>query len=765
VDVGYSDAVFGAVKVLPETISWDCMSLIGTPGAQQQGFCLDPTGTYLMQQDVPAWIDADETQWSTGGSAANWTHGTDEATGKKFLRQATGGNSVFSATHNFVRTADEGFVIHCKRLAVATIAGVTPLSAQFFVDFSIGRTAGTYGLQLAIEAGKPIRLRGTADNTTYTDLATADELGESETYLNRTNRTLNVGVYSYCDPSWAAGLPGSLALSGPPPGTVVIVINNGDAILTYQTDTLKSGSLKISGQGGQWSCRYAKKRYVASGAITFPPQGRARPLTTVPAARLSGYVPYADSLNIAILPYSATGLNQPVNQAYATATLDATGDVDDTGYARHTVMLSTVLADFPSVQLPPQQFPVFQSYYPIYAEFRQWFDQATMTVRSRALCLFNDNQNVLTPGGGVLPAARAARLWMGYNNLGPGGFAPQITGWTGLDTDGYDWKWQGKQKYFGLVIHDRLRKGDADQTACGYQLPYDGQCHYYAVRQLLYRLGITDDWLNFPRVQRDGATPYYYLPRGTNAEPILQPTPDTPINAFIERIRSLSAAYDPATGQVLPMVLGCDALGNVQYFGLPVGVVNALLNPNGLTLSQLGIAPQNVYSVRPQFNGDGTPALNELLGQHVKAGLLNIRTPVVLEGLDPFRGQAVFGVAYNEALGGGPYANPDAFGYIGTDVPLYISSRLISSQQVAYICAQLAAVQTSFPAVSDELRVHLQPNLFCLDPIAVAEYGTLGNASPVGFYPTMVDKIYDATQPPLVQESTQIAARLLGQAN
>ena len=274
-------------------------------------------------------------------------------------------------------------------------------------------------------------------------------------------------------------------------------------------------------------------------------------------------------------------------------------------------------------------------------------------------------------------------------------------------------------------------------------------------------MGITDDWMDFPVVARGDVTPYYYLPGGTNAAPALQFEPGTTLAECAEHIRSMSAELDNSGTVALPMALVQDAFGNVGYFPIPVGVINAWQNP-GLPVT----LPQTIiYQAQPLIDTDGEGELNEILdsGLRTWADLSIIRSPVVYEGIDLTSGDAVIGFAYNEQVGGGPYSEPDTPGFIGDDVPFYVISRLVSSAGYAAYLASAAANQLALPAIGCDLRLHAQPGLMPLTVIGVRDYATLGTYAAVPFYVNAVEgeNRPDAADAP---GGKPVCARLLGQA-
>ena len=769
---------FGYVQSLPECISWDLRSYLayGKNGGQFSGFTLDPNGQYAVQTDQVVPFDADASHW-TGLTGATYSYGTEASgpfAGKKFLYGVAASGTAFAGTSAYSRYEEEGLTCLLYRSAVAS--GVT---SDFYLLFQPGYSGGGPQYRLAFVPGAPIRLQLLGnDGVTWADAATANETGECTSYLESVGGYVRVDVLPMTDPTWAAGLPQSAGLSGPPPNLLVVSLNGSDAILTVPTATFPGGTpgtgagggfLGFSGHSGQFSLRLGLKRFTPTASAAVPEQVRARDFQTTPVGRVQGYIPYGATLTPTI---TQTGSNK----AAASLSLDASAYVDATGLSLRTVFLSTLDADFPALQVAPSPAPAWDNYAPVQTEVSLAWDQKSGTLRSSATTTLTSNNDEFAPGSnssiGAQIGVRAGQIQLGYPDYEPNGdypgsayfqcgVQPVLTGPTGID--GFSWAWVTKQKYFRLQVSDRLRRGDPDQICCGYCLPDDGQNHFYALRIKLQKIGITDDWLNFPLRERDDNQPTeYFLPRGTTKDPVLLPHPSTPVNAHLDTIRRLSGVYDSASGQILPMALGVGPAGEVDYFGLPVGVVNLIQSPASVLAS---LTPAITFGGSPQTWPDGSPVLNEILdsGLETAASLANIRTDIVLEGLDPSSGGAVVGIAKDGQLAG-PDADPMAPGYVNVPVPFYDIDRLYASAEVAEVAAQLAAIQLQFPAIQVRLKTFLHPWLLPLTIFAVDDYGTTGSLSPVLFYVTEIRHVHDGLSDP--QKPTgfsYIVGRLLGQ--
>ncbi len=760
---------FGSVDYEGEHVTWDLLALSGQPGAAFSGLCQDPTGAFLMlyPRNVPQ--DAGTAQWTPAVNPTAYSQSTAPATagGRLFLRCApTAAAPAFDTTLKYVRPDDEGFF--CEMYRAETSSGT------FYLYFSSGRATGTPGLRLALDGG-PVRLQlSTDDDASWTDVATAYSFGDSEGYLRSANRYLTVDVLSQCDPDW---LPSADSPFGPP-GQIVVTLNGGADVLTYSADSLPSGAVRITGTQGQWSVlRYARKLFTPTANVGLPSQVRAAPFQSDPEPFLSGYLPYAEMWEVDVSVInggSGGGGNQMCvlagSQAAAVllidtpdegiVTLNAAGQPSATGtaYALRSCYLSAVEASWPSIQTPPNPNAAFVAYAPIYAQCETHFDQGTRTVRRRAVVILQALDNRYAPGQ-VIPAARAAVLLMGDDS--DPALTPVITGWTGLAAlDGQEWQWVDWQKHFALIIEDRDRKGDEDQTCCLHMEPFDFQAHYLPVRKCYHKIGVTDEWMTgWPYVGRSGQLLEggtfggYYLGGGTAQEPLWQPAPDESVNGFLLKVTEGAGEVDPVSGQIQPMVRGTSPDGHIVYAPLPAGIASAFLTP-GQTLSQLGLSSLRDYALRDFLRGRLSST----------ATLSHIRTPIVFEGLDP-SGKAIVGVAANEALGGGPNADPNAFGSVGTNVPYVNISRRFSSPEVMGRAVAVAAVSMGYPSIgASGTLAGLDPVLDVLSVITISDPYTMGTNGAVPFWTNSVSHVVDQRDARHHTGETSFSARLIGQA-
>ena len=767
-DVSSTRSAYGLVTYCGDTLSWHLADLLGREDTSFVGFAADPSGAYLIQQPINFPIAADPTQWALqtgtpgtpGNNLALWGQGTDETSGTTFLRQLNGSNALtYSATHKTIRQDDEGVQIRLFRAAPAKpTSGAAPTGANYaiYVEFSAGRAAGDYGLRLAIERGNPIRLEGSFDGSTWTTLDIASDQGDSEDYLSANGRNLTIDVVPLTARQYYDNLPEAASYSDPPPDIISVVLNNGDATLSFRTDQayLAAGQVSIYGTGGQWTARISQRRYAPSGRFVMNEIVRYRPFQTQPRCYFTGYSPFDD---VGVLTPTLTD----VNKAYVSGAITAApSDIDATGGALHTVILANVQIDFPRAYTGPQAVPTVTSYNPVaYTELHS-FDQTTFCTRSSAMVTLEDNDGSLWSN--IALGVRAGALYRGWTS--GGGYDDGcygITGFTALDAvTGLRSYYRGKQKFIDVSLSDMGRRGDSDLNVVGYLLPMDGQCVYYCARQLGYRMGIGDDRMPFPWCNRDSQCAHYHLSQGTNAAPLFRFQPQTsPMSALLQ-IRAVSGELSPDGKTILPFYLYFDPAGNMQFFPAPVGLINQWLNPD-LTVGSNAIPIFKAFSMVPQFT-NGYPNLNEMVGDSagVTASLSNIRTPIVLEGMSPKSGSVILGSSYSPELG--VNGSGTAAGYIGIDSPLINISRLYSSPEAVKIGLGISTVQCSFPATRVSFSAHGQSQLFPLQTISVQDFGLIGSNNPLCFYTTSV--VHRANLGPTPYFISDIGARLLGQA-
>ena len=753
-EVAYVKDALGSVQYCGDTATWSLPDLFNNTSTYVNGFVLDPTGDYIIQTPVNVPVDAGTSVW-TLSAPVNFSNGVNQQSGKQFIYQGsqTGTNS---ALHSFVRDYDLGFELGLFRGApTAPLAAGTAFN--MYIEFSSGRSKSDYGLRLAFEYGFPIRLQGSFDDVNWTTLDTDDLNDNCEDYLTNNGRNILIDVVPLTSSNYYANLPYSADTSDPPPDIICVCINN-NIILQFATDRnyLAAGKVKITATGGQWAVRYSDRKYLASAVFITNEIVRARPFQTNPECIFRGFAPSTFSGFV-------TPTFTDINRVYVSASVTAS-PVDSSGYASRTVILSKVEADFPPIYSGASSFLSIVNTTPIELTETHNFDQSTFSRRSIATVTIENNSGLYSPDS-LIPAVRAARLTRGwiinaddgntYNIVQTG-----ITGLLGYENDGFHWGYSNKSPYVTLSISDLFRRGDSDTGCIGYVLPYDGQCHYYAVRDILTRMGITPDRMNFPYCQRNSPCPHYHLPQGTNANPALHFQPQTSMMSALLQIRGMSGEQDFSTGQILPMYLYCSTEGEIEYYPAPIGLVNQWLNPD-FSVSQNSINIFNNYSAVPNFNGS-IPNLNEFVSNlGSTASLSNIRTPIIFEGLNFKSGNIIAGSSYNPFLG--INGDPNTPGYIGADSPVFNISRLFSSQQAVQQALAVATIQTSFPAVRTSFSAHFQAGLFPLMAIGVQDYKTQGNSNPVVYYVTNVTNRMSLTDRP--SATSQISARLLGQAN
>lgn len=772
---------YGAVQYCGDSIDWPLADMAGRPDVIVKNFCLDPTGEYVIQTPIYAPINCPPLAWTfpaAGNAAAKWTLGTDEGTRKQFIKQSNGGyGTQFDATFDFeTRDQDTGFVVNMFRGgAIAPSADKTPVASSESSDHALYLEFSAYqqvNLRLCVEKGAPIRLESTADGgKTWVTAATADSLGESESYLAGKKRALNVLVMPLCDGNYYANASQGLDQTfspyqqgvftcDPPPSKVVVSINDGDAVLEYKADqcSLSPGAIRISGTGGQWTCRYSRLLYQANCSMSLPKQTRPRQFQTEAQGSVIGYVPPANSCDVAA---NVSSLHM------ASATVTASGPATPTVLppaqlvqsTPKTCVISTARLDFPPAFLGKQvglDYLLLQNDSIVEWSHTHDFDQENFFGVTQGKVLISDPESILAPGSQYLPlSVQACQLVAGLADPSIDYDDGQIvlTGLTGVRPKSMEWEWRNGQQFLSLALGSRLRM----HVPVAFVPVMDGQCHYYAMRQLGYRLGFIDEDMNFPICTRDSACPHYHLPTGTTFDPLFRFPPNMTVVEAMLQVRRVSGEIDAATDMVVPMFLYVDPMGVLQYFGAPAGLVSAWLDPT-LSLAQQGIEPWKIYSAVPNFT-EGYPDLNEFLraGPLASSSTLdNIRAPIIMQGLRQTDGAYLEGWNSNEAL----IDQPGTPGYVGLPVPYVETSRLFSSEGAIGMSLAVASVQMSFPSIESQFTGHYQSGLGALAVIGVQDFATQGTTDPVPYYTTHVESFgaNDGTA------YTNCSARLLGQA-
>ena len=737
------DEVFGRVDYEGDSCTWPLVPSLGRPGCSFDGFAPDPTGSCLMQSEVTVWQDSDRTQWApatgTYGDGLDSEEQKGDGTHPKILRQ-TSSAGAFDTTNGVTLDDDEGVVL--KLFLAAPPAGSAP---DFYVYLNTT-------LRLAFEPGAPIRLQSLVGGA-WGDIAVS-ALGECEAYLATVGGHLRLDVLAQTDPGWT---PDDSEASDAPPCQICVTINGGDDRLVIPALTLPGGHVRITGQNRQWNALVGLKRFATDCSANLA--GITRPVAPegTPDLSLTGYIPFDGAINVDAEPGDGP------NQVTASLTLSVPDSgIDDTGYAVSTVYLTALTAEFPAAQTPPLFAPNWTQYLPVHTRVQFTWDQGASLARAAGEVSFIDTAGLLAPGpAGVLPAARAFRLFLG--NL-PEGVLPSVynltlvmSGYTGLRPgSGFRWRRQGSQTLVTVSLDDRLIKA---RKACLYMPAADGAVHYWAMQGAAHRCGFVDQDLNFPLCSKfqDGE---YRLSYGTAQNPKFQPHPQDDLLGYMLQIREESGDLD-ASGQVLPMVLGTNAGGQLDYFAMAPGVVQSFLNP-GQDPAVYGLVPEQTFSARPLFFADGTPVLNEFLQTlETVAALDQIRSEAVFEGIDLATGGAAVAWALNPQL----TSDPGLSGYIGAVRSAYVQiSRRISSVPVAERMAALAQVLLSFPAVRSSPIGHLNPELFILSVISIQDFAVLGSTSPVGFWATSVAHEVGTSQNGRRYGITQVGGRTLGSA-
>jgi hypothetical protein len=763
------DREFYGVCLQPRrSLSWSVPASMGTPNVTVAGLVKDPSGQYAMLQPVYIPVDSDETNWTTGGSGQVFTHGMDETTGLTYLVQKSGDIATTSwATWFQTRTSELGVLLDIWRGAPPQAPGGSPVPIDgtnwnLYVYPSVGNTYVDEPItRVSIEAGNPIHLDVSWDHgATWTVVDTAFNLGESETYLNSRDRRITLEFVPAMDKLWHLSVDTAPLKSDQPPDALYVIVNGGDAILTWRqfAGTFADGAVGIQVTGGGWTCKYIKRRHVTGATMNLPVQTRPRAMLSDPIPRMRGYQPFGGMCEV--FPV-AVGFGGNAFGAILQVTVPD-DDIDDTGYATLTPFISTALLDFPATfqERGILTEPIIVDAF--YSRDTHSFNQTNFTRRSFGEAWFVDNVGYFAPGNGIALAVRAATLTRGHTAAG--GYDDGITAITGL-AGRYAWQYVDKQLIVKVYLADRFQQLSPDDLGPIVEETFDGdgECHYYIQRRLGQRLGFRDEDMNFPYCGPQSPCEHYHLPRGTTYEPAFRFPAQMSVIQAMQWVRHFAGEpdYTSPYPYPLPMYLFIDNLGVMQYLPAPVGLVQTWLDPSLNPITQ-GIDPWKTFGGPPLYDGLGYGLLNEInVGLGSEVSLANIRTPIVLEGMRPQDGGFVLAYYNNPAQGGGPLADPWAAGYRGIDMPYTEISRNYTSQEAAEIAIQIAAVQMSFPATSCGWQSQLQSQLFPLMPVAVQDFNTQGTYNPVNYYTAYTDHVIDVNQS---RAATEIRARLLGQA-
>ncbi len=830
--------LYGGVVSCPPPITWDFAGLVGSPNTTATGLALDPTGQYIIQQPVVIPVDAGPELWQldngddlpttlpADGSvslySAYYQLGTHETQGKGMLRQVRGGAAVtFAAVlpisivgdSSGWHTDDEGFSLFITRGGPTINPGgavATPENFTFYVELSNGRDSGLPGLRLAVEAGVPIRLEVSFDDDqTWQPVDVATSLGDSETYLSGKARHLDLDIVPLTSSAywqWKAWKDASDAESrfpqaapdsfgdlpplpeevpaGRPPDFVAVVIGGGDAVLVWQQEAalFPAGDIRISGQGGQFGVRVARRRYLPDCSASLPEQQRINALSGLPTGRVSGLLPFAGgdgSQKDEMYALAGTVTNRNAARAELTLTTPDRGlDTDEDtlavlpdGGAVLTAVLASATLDFPKVFRGPVNVAEVVSYTQESGLYRMHevcrLIPSILGVRSSASVTFADRDGLLAPGAGVTPAVRAAVLYRGI--LSDNGYddgALGVQGFSGLSPDGqmpgFQWFYdENGVKHFTVQLIDGAR----ENVPLLWMDPWDGECQYAIAREIGYKLNLPDAFMDFPLCRRGQDCPHYHLPTGTLRSPLFAVPPEMKCMDALRLLRSASGARDPLTGVVLPMYLYFDKQKHLQFYGMPAGLINIFRDPSYDPVLA-GLSQSKVFSKVPQLTEDGYPALNEFQkgGLSSQVSLDNIRTSVVLAGQQPTDGAFLFGFSNSPQLGAGDEGDPLATGYLGVNNPYVDINRLFSSPEAVEVAEANTLAQTSFPQVSTDYRAHFQSQLWALDTVGVQDDYTQGTELPVPYYITAVDS-YMEIQNKQWHQGSAVSGHLLGQAS
>lgn len=790
-DVADQKEVYGLVTYCGDTAEWTLSGLIGRPDTQFSGLVPDPTGDFLIQQPVyvpqPAgpesWTHADGTNLPLRPSdvkppqTAYYQSATEETNGTLYLRQVTGGPAASAdAVWGYLHDDDEGFALFCTRGGPAISPGGSQISSgqfNFYVELSSalpdGDAAPVPGcLRVCIEAGNPVRLEVAGEGGAWT---TADVgTGDSEALLAAADRRFLIDVCPLTNADYwadiASGSPPSTY--GKPPDLVAVTVGAGPAaqVLVYRAEgaAFPAGRVRVTNLGGQWAARPAVRRYLASGSASLPELKRLREFKTAPKSKITGFVPWSDSpAGIAEVVGTLTGPSAVTGVLTVTTPPDfldgdfRTQQVAPGGAGYLTCILGAAGLDFPVAGQGPSPVPAVSSYYPYAATETSQFSQAEFGVRRGVTCFFAEQD--LSPAS-VVPAVRAAALVRGI--VTPSGYddtQAAFWGLSGMGGSGFRWFWQNGQRHFALDIAEGWR----DFVPILWTERLDGGCHYQKMRMFGRKMGLVDSLMDFPICDGGSECAHYHLPTGTLREPIFQFPPQMSCPDAMRFLRSVSGERDPFTGIVQPMYLYFDRRRHLQYYPMPVGLLNIFAKP-GYDPVLAGLAQSKVFQAVPSFT-DGEPNLDEFVRGTLqsRATLDNIRTDIVLAGQRPSDGALLTGYFSNPFLGTDPLANPGLPGYVGVSQPFVDINRLYSSPEAIEVMLANAVAQTQFPAVSTDFTAHFQSGLDPLNVVGVADAWTQGNDLPVPYYVTSITSPIEQVGQEWREGST-ISGHLLGQA-
>jgi len=781
--------VFGTLASPSETVSW-VLNQSNVPGSipgtvrsvvQMDGFALSPDGQFLIQAPYYNWYTTGAGAWTAqGGDTGTYKSLTDQGTGAISIQQTNGSNTVASNTvfdfaHNPDLFGAQMFRLY-RPAPTATLAAYNAASYNWYLVLNATTESidGLVQFRIAVEAGSPIHLdKSTDGGNTWRLIDQASNLSDSETYLNRCNRVVTFDVMPFFDISYWDDAPDSFQFSDNPPDTMWVVINNGDAVLTYSAyqGTYASGYPQVISLGGQWGLSIADHEFVPNPTANLAVQQYPRAFTATPNSHLLGYRPYGSSFEV--LPqyqdngtgpggFSALGASLAVSTEY---NLDV-----GTGYSRSSVAVSKCSLDYPPIfnnngyGFTPQTFNEAQIV--AFGETHT-FDQINGIRRSFLRIVLQNWGGGFDPNSQSL-GVRAAQFNRGWYDAlsNTNDVTTGITGLTTFDDRGrpsYEWMWQGKQPYLVINISDRLI---ADQP-CGYMLPMDGQCHYYVIRQCGYRLGFSDEWMqSFPFCERDSNCNHYHLPYGTTFAPLYLPDQAQTLISFMLTVRALAQEYDPlGSGQTLPLIIYVDSLGNLIYEPIPAAILN-LWEPGG----QAWQNPGKFYSAYDILDPEGFTNLNQIsFTLRSRANLSNIRNNVCFTGLNSVDGSFIQGVFNNPTTAGGPDSSPYVPGYIGMPRPWWETNRLFTTPGVVQAAMAIAVPQVSFPIIESDFSTLLQAGLFPVtgwlgNPVlAISDQRTQGdNGTGVPYWCNTVQHSYGQQGQSLTMQ-TDASFRILGE--
>jgi len=640
----------------------------------------------------------------------------------------------------------------------------------FAVDLWLGYpsatlTASNCFFELFLNSVLKVRIAATEsislqfyNGTSWVIVDQMDSSTESETYLNQNNRRLHIDVVPLFDSSFWAQYPASTAVSDIPPDCLQVSINNGDAVLIWkqQGGTFAADHIYVQAEHGQFGLGYSLRQYQRNCTIQEPTQVYDTNFMGDPTGHIFGYLPYGSTFEID--PIYPGGYQ---NQIAATVEYVGANYQPSTGYCTSTCAINQCALYYAPKWNKTWGGPLFSIGTERIVDMQEvmTFDQERMCRRSAVEVILNNSDGAFSPGQslnignyGVILSWGWVDETTGYNDVTQRFVGMLNISDTSKPTFSNFWGGDGIN-YCKIVLQDRI----IDDQPCGFVMPFDGESILTALWELAIKMGFAPAHIGFPYIPRGSVNDStYHLSYGTSFSPNWLPEPTQPIWDYMLTLTSNAAAPD-AFGDPLPMVLYVDSKGILQCYGYDIGIFEGPPPQPGKTFSAAETFVNGV-STLSQFTSN----------MSTSSSLANIRTCIVLEGLNPIDGTPVTAFNNNSLIDGSINSNPGIQGYIGLPRPYINISKYLSSQDAANFVLFTAITQLSMPVKEASFGVPAQSGIFPItgyygnQQIAVYEPFSTGDSVPVGFYVTQIATHY-SNQNPQVSFTSQIDCRLYGQ--